>query len=130
MNIGPTARGTWDQRALDALAVYGSWMALHSDSIYGCTQSEYTAPPDCRLTQNGNKLYVHVFAWPFKYILVEGIADNVGYAQLLHDGSEVLMNNIPEWQARDLNIPENTLVLELPVKQPNVVVPVIELILK
>lgn len=130
MNVGPTARGTWDQRASDALTVYGDWMALHSDSIYGCTQSEYTAPPDCRLTQNGNKLYVHIFAWPFKYILVEGIADKVEYAQLLHDGSEVLMNNIPEWQARDLNIPENTLVLELPVKQPNVVVPVIELILK
>lgn len=130
MNIGPTARGTLDQRALDALTVYGNWMALHSDSIYGCTQSEYTAPPDCRLTQNGNKLYLHVFAWPFKYIPVEGIADKVEYAQFLHDGSEVLMNNIPEWQARDLNIPENTLVLELPVKQPNVVVPVIELTLK
>ena len=130
MNVGPTARGTWDQRALDALAVYRDWMGLNADSIYGCTQSEFTAPPDCRLTQNGKKLYVHVFAWPFKYLLVDGLAEKVQYAQLLHDGSEVLMDAVPAWQLEQMQIPEGTLVLSLPVKKPNVVVPVVELTLK
>ncbi len=67
MNVGPTSLGTLDSRAYAALGVYRDWMALHSESIYGCTQSEFSAPPDCRLTQNGNKLYVHVYAWPFKF---------------------------------------------------------------
>lgn len=130
MNVGPTARGTFDQRALDALAVYRDWMALNSESIYGCTQSEFAAPQDCRLTQNGKKLYVHIFAWPFAYLLVDGLAGKVEYAQFLHDGSEVLMNAVPEWQLEQMQIPEGTLVLSLPVKKPNVVVPVIELTLK
>jgi alpha-L-fucosidase len=130
MNVGPTARGTWDQRALDALAVYRDWMTVNADSTYGCTQSEFIAPPDCRLTQNGNKLYVHVFAWPFKFLLLEGLAGKVKYAQFLHDGSEILMNAIPDWQLEQMQLKEDTLALTLPVKKPDVVVPVIELTLK
>jgi alpha-L-fucosidase len=130
MNVGPTARGNWDQRALDALVVYRDWMALNAASIYGCTQSEYKAPPDCRLTQNGQKLYLHVFAWPFKFLFLEGLAGKVAYAQLLHDGSEVLMDAVPDWQQKHLRVAEDTLTLTLPVKKPDVVVPVIELTLK
>jgi alpha-L-fucosidase len=129
MNVGPTARGTFDQRALDALAVYRAWMALNADSIYGCTQSEFTAPQDCRLTQNGKKLYVHVFAWPFNYLLIDGLAGKVEYSQFLHDGSEVLMDAVPAWQLEQIHIPESTLILSLPIKKPDVVVPVIELTL-
>ncbi|NKF33215.1 alpha-L-fucosidase, partial [Pseudomonas sp. BGM005] len=56
MNVGPTARGTLDHRALSALAAYEEWMALHERSIVGCTRSDFTAPPNCRLTQNGDRL--------------------------------------------------------------------------
>ncbi len=129
MNVGPTARGTWDSRAIDALEVYRDWMKLHADSIYGCTQSEFEAPQDCRLTQKGNKVYVHVFAWPFKYLFLKGMGGRVAYAQLLHDGSEVGMDDVPEWQRQHLKEDESTLVLTLPVKKPDVVVPVIELTL-
>ncbi len=73
MNVGPTPRGTFDERAIDALEVYADWMALHSEAIYGCTQSEFEEPQDCRLTQKGNKLYVHIFAWPFKHLHLKGL---------------------------------------------------------
>ena len=36
LNVGPTARGTFDQRALDCLDGMGEWMRLHGRSIYGC----------------------------------------------------------------------------------------------
>jgi len=123
MNVGPTARGTFDPRAQDALAVYRDWMVLHSRSIYGCTMSEFTAPQDCRLTQNGKRLYVHIFAWPFRYLHFDGMAGKVEYAQLLNDASEVRMK-------KDGDEKRKTLILELPVKKPDVVVPVIELFLK
>ncbi|MBN1287614.1 MAG: alpha-L-fucosidase [Anaerolineae bacterium] len=126
MNVGPTARGTWDRRALDALAVYRDWMALHADAIYGCTQSEYQAPPDCRLTQNGKRLFVHVYAWPFRFLHLEGLADKVEYAQLLNDGSEVKFTSEAVHYAAEAG----TLTLELPVNKPDVVVPVVELRLK
>jgi alpha-L-fucosidase len=129
MNVGPTSLGTLDPRALNALAIYRDWMALHSEAIYGCTQSEFAAPPDCRLTQNGNKVYVHVYAWPFKFLQIKGLGGKVEYARFLHDGSEVLMH-MPEWEAGQLGVASDDLVLHLPIKQPEVVVPVIELTLK
>jgi alpha-L-fucosidase len=129
MNVGPTALGTFDQRAVDALHVYEDWMDHHADAIYGCTMSEFEEPQDCRLTQNGNKLYVHLFAWPFKHLLLEGLGDKVAFARFLHDGSEVNLK-LSDWTSRHLQTGENTLVLELPVVKPDVIVPVIELELK
>lgn len=129
MNVGPTSLGTLNSRAYDALGVYRDWMENHSKSIYGCTQSEFTAPQDCRLTQNGNKLYLHVFAWPFKFIHLEGLGVIVSDARFLHDGSEVDIH-MPDWEAKQLDVNPNTQVLSLPIEKPDVVVPVIELTLK
>ncbi|MEM7031723.1 MAG: alpha-L-fucosidase [Chloroflexota bacterium] len=125
MNVGPTARGTWDQRALDALDVYAQWMKLHSRAIYDCTQSEFTAPSGCRFTQNGNRLYLHVFDWPFKHIYLDGLKDRVKYAQLLNDASEILFSQPRLAMSEE----QEALVIELPVRKPDVVVPVIELFL-
>lgn len=126
MNVGPTARGTFDQRALDALGVYRDWMRVHARSIYGCTQSEHVAPPDCRYTQNGKRLYLHVFNWPFRHLHLDGLRGKVEYAQLLHDASEIKFAS-KNW---DVETGGETLTLELPVRKPDVVVPVIELFLK
>jgi alpha-L-fucosidase len=131
MNVGPTARGTFDERAQDALAVYADWMRLHSRAIYGCTQSAYTAPADCRFTQRGERLYLHIFSWPFRHLHLDGFAGKVAYAQLLNDASEIRLlepGKHDEWSIAEVS--NNTLTLELPVAKPNVVVPVIELFLK
>ena len=131
MNVGPTGRGTFDDRALDALDVYGEWTRLHARAIYGCTQSEYTPPADCRYTQNGDRLYLHIFSWPFRHIHIEGLRGKIDYAQMLHDASQVA---ILDPSAADSHITpgssETSIVLELPVIAPDVVVPVIELFLK
>ncbi|WP_159884861.1 alpha-L-fucosidase [Paenibacillus puerhi] len=139
LNVGPTGRGEFDERAVDRLKGIGSWMRRHSRSIYGCTQApeEFVCPPDCRLTYNPqtNRLYVHVLSWPFKNIHLRGLAGKVEYAQLLHDASEIRMkegfvpSGIEEGAFREGRDTE-TLTLSIPVKQPNVTVPVIELFLK
>ncbi len=128
MNVGPTSLGTFDPRAVKALSVYRDWMALHSASIYGCTQSDYPAPQDCRMTQKGNKLYLHIYAWPFRFLRLEGLAGKVEFARFLHDGSEVAMQ-VPEWEAGQLKPTGEALFLTLPVIRPEVVVPVVELTL-
>ncbi len=134
LNVGPTARGTFDERAVNALAVYRDWMREHARSIYGCTMSQFVAPPDCRFTQQDQRLYLHVFAWPFRHLHLEDLADKVAYAQLLNDASEIKMLTFdpraPQQNTRLSGLPPNTLTLELPVRKPNVVVPVIELFLK
>jgi alpha-L-fucosidase len=135
MNVGPTARGTFDRRAQDALQVYRDWMAVHSRAIYGCTQSEYAEPANCRLTQNGRRLYVHMFSWPFEALYLPGLAGRVEYAQLLHDGSEIPFSvaGAHHPQVTPLDPAERegeTLMLKLPVRKPDVVVPVVELFLR
>ncbi len=131
MNVGPTARGTFDGRAIQALQVYADWMSLHSRSIYGCTQSDFTPPADVHYTQNGDRLYAHLYAWPFRHLILPGLAGKVAYAQLLNDASEVPFKEAGVDRSWDENeLPEGTVLLSLPVVKPAVVVPVIEIFLK
>lgn len=132
LNVGPTARGEFDPRARALLAEVGAWLRRHGRAIYGCTASDL-APPDCRYTRRGDRLYLHVFAWPFRHLHLDGLAGRVAYAQLLHDGSEVAMLELdPAQQAQNTTMPgtPGALTLELPVVRPDVLVPVIELFLK
>jgi alpha-L-fucosidase len=137
LNVGPTGRGEFDQRALDRLAGMGEWMKRHSRSIYGCTQapSEFSLPHDCRYTYNPKtkRLYLHVFSWPYRHIHLDNMADRVEYAQLLNGASEIkLLRKVPEAEYGSMKEDReaNLLTLEIPVKKPNVSVPVIELFLK
>lgn len=135
MNVGPTSRGYFDYRAENALKVYGDWMKYNSRSIYGCTMAEpeFKAPNGCRLTQSedGSRLYIHLFDYPYKFLELDGFAGKVDYAQFLHDGSELLytkgkVEHFSESASEDAGL----LVITLPEVKPNVVVPVIELFLK
>jgi alpha-L-fucosidase len=133
LNVGPTARGQLDPRALDILSQLGDWMSVHGRSVYGSGPSEFSPPPDCRYTQRGDRLYLHLFAWPYRHVHLAGLADRVSYAQLLNDGSEVTMQVIdPKRRAQNVQmggLPEGTLTLDLPTVRPPVLVPVIELFL-
>jgi alpha-L-fucosidase len=131
MNVGPTGRGTFDARAEESLNVYGAWLRLHGRAIYGCIQSEFSAPQGCRFTQNGKRLYLHIFDWPFRHLHLDGFAGKVTYAQLLNDASEIRRlepGKHSEWSIAETT--SDTLTLELPVVKPDVVVPVIELFLR
>ncbi len=135
MNVGPTSRGEFDYRAKDALKVYADWMHGNARSIYNCTMAEpeFKAPADCRYTQSvdGKRLYLHLFAYPFAHIALDGLAGKVDYAQFLHDGSEVKFTEgkVEHFSAEAKANPDQ-LILELPPVKPNSLVPVIELFLK
>ncbi len=136
MNVGPTSRGYFDDRACAALDVYGRWMKYNSRSIYGCTMAEpelrATCPNGCYYTQSedGKRLYVHLFRYPFQFLEIRGLAGKIGYAQFLHDGSEIRfregkVDHFSEGATRA----DDLVVFTLPVVKPDVTVPVIELFL-
>jgi alpha-L-fucosidase len=133
LNVGPTGRGEFDARALSRLHDVGEWMRRHSRSIYGCTQApdEWKAPTDCRYTYDPEKkrLYVHLFAWPYKHLHLDGLAGRVEYAQFLNDASEVPLK-MDAWHSQQITVGSNTLTLTLPQTRPDVAVPVLELFLK
>lgn len=137
MNVGPTARGCFDRRACKALTVFADWMKYNGRSIYGCTMAEpdllAACPRDCRMTQSqdGTRLYLHLFAYPFAHLELRGLAGRVEYAQFLADGSEL---RFTEGRAEHFSLGaaegEDLLVIELPVQKPDGEVPVIELFLR
>ncbi|MFJ3054964.1 alpha-L-fucosidase [Herbaspirillum sp. NPDC087042] len=131
MNVGPTGRGTFDHRADVALSAYGDWMKLHGRAIYGAEPSELSPPEGCRFTQKGNRLYLHVMDWPFRHIHLDGMAGKIAYAQFLHDASEVRWLSHEEEVDPNIGVavPDGSMTLELPVRKPNVIVPVIEIVL-
>jgi alpha-L-fucosidase len=132
LNVGPTARGCFDDRALDRLSAMGGWMAKNSRSIYGCTAApkEFSCPQNCLLTYNPklNRLYVHVLEWPINALHLDGYRGKIKYAQLLNDASEVRFSERGR-RSEEGGEDEDTVTLQLPVKQPNVIVPVIEVFL-
>lgn len=135
LNVGPTARGEFDARALTSLDGMGEWMKRHSRSIYGCTQAptEFVEPPDCRYTWNPEtkRLYCHIFAYPVKELHLHGMDGKIKYAQLLNDASEIKFRTSTTEVHASLNAktPKGAVTLELPPVMPNVAVPVVELFL-
>lgn len=137
MNVGPTARGYIDRRAEDALKVYADWMRYCGRSIYGCTMAEpgllAALPADCRFTQSedGRRLYLHLFAYPFAHVQLKGLAGKVAYVQFLHDASELgFTEGKVDHFSEGAAVAEDLLVIEVPPVKPDVLVPVIEIFLK
>ena len=133
LNVGPTARGEIQPESRETLRLIGEWMRRHSRSIYGCTASEFEPPSDCRYTQNGNRLYVHILNWPLGHVHLPGLAGMVEFAQFLHDGSEVAFKDAdPAAVPQNVDMPEEAgdVILNIPTVKPAVSVPVVEIMLK
>ncbi|MFI0943240.1 alpha-L-fucosidase [Streptomyces sp. NPDC021020] len=134
LNVGPTGRGALDPRARDTLAAIGEWMEPHARSVRGAGPSANRAPANSLYTQAGNRLYLHLLAWPLKHIHLPGLAGRVRYAQFLHDGSEIRFRQLDGTQHEHNNLAPpgrsaDTLTLTVPVGRPDVLLPVIELFL-
>ncbi|WP_026961465.1 alpha-L-fucosidase [Alicyclobacillus herbarius] len=133
LNVGPNGRGEFDETSVEILRSIGKWMRLHGRSIYGCGKSDFEPPSDCRYTQAGKRLYLHIFSWPYRHIYLKGLAGKVTYAQFLHDASEVKILDMDASSPHSHTSPEyvpDSLALEIPVRKPNVLVPVVELFLR
>jgi len=135
LNVGPTGRGDWDCRNIERLTAIGEWMKYHKRSIVDCTAApdDFVLPKNCVYTYNPElkRLYVHVYSWPNLHLHLPGLGRSVEYAQLLNDGSEIKMEP-SDWYKDQMvgQKDKETLTLTLPIKKPNVPVPVIELFMK
>ena len=134
LNVGPTARGVFDERANQKLEEIGDWMKYNNRSIYGCTEAPegFEAPEHSLMTYNPetNRLYIHLLDYPMKWYTLKGFAGKVKYVQFLHDASEIQFgeprHNVTHQEKRA----KEDLILVLPIVKPNTEIPVIELFLK
>jgi alpha-L-fucosidase len=133
LNVGPTARGVFDERADKALKEMGDWMKFNSHSIYECTQAPegFQVPANTLLTYNPkkNRLYIHLLDYPLQSLRLPGYKGKIKYAQFLHDASEIKMSEPRQHDRGGDNQGTGDVDLRLPVLKPNVEIPVIELFL-
>jgi alpha-L-fucosidase len=127
LNVGPTARGSFDSRAQDRLSAMGKWMKYNGRSVYGCTEAPagFSAPANTILTYNPatKRLYIHLLSYPMGSMTLQNMSDKVKYIQFLHDASEISFEK-GNGESR------NDLTLSLPVLKPDVEIPVLEVYLK
>ncbi|MCK2036567.1 alpha-L-fucosidase [Microbacterium sp. SSW1-49] len=133
LNIGPDGRGAIAPRDAATLGEIGDWMALHRDAVVGAGHAPFAPPREGVYTRRGDRLYLHLFAWPLGFVHLPGLAGRVSYARLLNDGSWLKTSVSDPQQQADLMTPagedEGTLTVHLPVQRPDVLLPVIELTL-
>ncbi len=134
LNVGPNARGELCPDTVERLEDIAAWMRYHACTIHGCgsAPAEFVCPPDCRFTWHApsRTLYVHVFAWPYKHLHLDGLRGKVRDARLLLDGSEIPLRGLGRWQmhtARNAGFGDDLLSLTLPISKPKTAVPVIAL---
>jgi alpha-L-fucosidase len=134
LNVGPTGRGEIAPRDADLFAAVGEWMKRHERSIRGAGPSPHTPPSGVVYTQRGDRLYAHILDWPFGLLHLPGLGGKVRFARLLGDGSEIPFEEIPADQTafnlRPAGPAPGTVTLTLPVRKPDVALPVIELTLE
>ena len=135
LNVGPTARGEFDCRAMERLQGIGKWMRVNSPSIHGCGPAPegVNPPPGCAYTYNAktNRLYLHILSWPYGSVFLPGLAGRVEYARLLNDHSEIMIG-LDDWHTSQLGgAAADCAALTLPhMPPPEVEIPVIEIFLK
>ena len=133
MNVGPTARGEFDGRAKERLAGFAKWMHWNSRSIYGCGEAPegFAAPNGTLLTYNAKtgRLYVHLCDYPMGFLPV-AFLDKVEYVQFLHDGSEIALRQPYKRHSQSGDQIGELGGFVLPVKKPDVEIPVVECWLK
>lgn len=111
LNVGPTPEGTIPQPSIDRLSKIGEWLKINGESIYGTVTSPIEKQEWGRSTSKGNKIYLHVFAWPWNGKLrVQNIDGDIKKAYLLADPERVEL----EFERRGKNVE-----IEVPKTAPN-----------
>lgn len=90
LNIGPMPSGKIQPEFQDRLAGLGDWLKIYGESIYG-TKSGFIKPQTWgSITQNGNKIYIHIVDGKTTSLDLESVpVKKIKKAYLLKDKSPV-----------------------------------------
>jgi len=84
LNVGPTSEGVILPESVERLGQVGQWMKTNGESIYATSANPFPYElPWGVITSKPNRLYLHVFHWPAKDLVIYGLQSKVEHAFLL-----------------------------------------------
>jgi len=115
LNVGPTSEGLIPQPSIERLAEVGHWVKVNSESVYGTAPSPFPYElPWGLITTKPGKLYLHVFDWPTKQLVLYGLQSPVRSAWLLSTKSKLKIT-----QTADQTLDHHSLTIQLPALAPD-----------
>jgi alpha-L-fucosidase len=107
LNVGPDGDGRIPQAASDRLRMVGKWMRVNGESIYSSTATVLrpSSSMGCS-TRVGNRLYLHIHAWPGSTVPLAWVGNKVLGACVLatgqeatieQDGDRVWLRGLPQY---------------------------------
>jgi alpha-L-fucosidase len=89
LNVGPDGDGRIPQAASDRLRMVGKWMRVNGESIYGSIPTVLRPSSSIgNSTRVGNRLYLHIHAWPGTTVPLAWVGNKVLRARVLATGQE------------------------------------------
>jgi len=86
LNVGPQPDGMIQPEFQERLRAIGDWLAVNGESIYGTTYGPIQGAVPLRTTAKAERVYVHVFDWPWSALELTGLEPKVISAHLLANG--------------------------------------------
>jgi alpha-L-fucosidase len=78
LNVGPTSEGIIPGPSVERLAEVGRWLRVNNEAVYGNGPSPFAYElPWGLITTRPGKLYLHVFDWPQKELVLYGLKSKV-----------------------------------------------------
>ncbi len=97
LNVGPTAEGIIPEESVKRLKQAGKWLKLNGESIYGTSPSPFRYLSWGFCTAKSGKLYLHIFNWPGRKLLLPGFKSEIKNVYRLDDRKEKYkINSTPE----------------------------------
>jgi alpha-L-fucosidase len=127
-NVGPMPTGAIENRQIERLNEMGAWLAKYGESIYGTRGGPYKPGNWGASTCKGNKVYLHIFAWPDGQLKLPQIPAKVVSHKVLSGGKAKLANRRSGLRIRvaPANRNEIDTVVELELDKPALTIPVME----
>lgn len=115
LNVGPTAEGTIPQPSVERLTQVGEWLKANNESVYGAQPSPFPYElPWGIITTKPGKVYLHVFDWKQKDLVLYGLKSKVKNAYLLANNTRLKFK-----QQEDKALDYYSLNIQLPARAPD-----------
>ncbi|HYJ46720.1 MAG TPA: alpha-L-fucosidase [Pyrinomonadaceae bacterium] len=115
LNVGPTSEGLIPRESVERLTEVGRWLKVNSEAVYGAAPSPFPYElPWGLITTKPGKMFLHVFNWPQKELVLYGLKSRVRHAYLLSNKGKLKFT-----QQDDAKMDHYALNIQLPGPAPD-----------